>query len=111
MPCNCDHLEPNLHEKESVRVLTFLHEIGLENKKPDLYGNTESIHQDTERLCTACQKIDTSKQSLELQIWWRDHQAADKKKLEDLIKSNKEASEREKAIAKLTPYERDLLGL
>ena len=81
MPCNCDHMEPTRHERESVKVMGFLHELGL-GDKPKVYGQPTKIHEHTAQLCQACKRIDITTKSLELQIWWRDHQAADRKREE-----------------------------
>ena len=57
------------------------------------------------------QNIDTSKYSLEMQLWWREHQKADKERIEKELKLKQEESDRQKAISKLSAYERRLLGL
>lgn len=62
-------------------------------------------------LCAHLQKHGADKYSLEMQIWWRDHRIADKERVEKEIAEKKLRSEKEAAIAKLTPYERKLLGL
>lgn len=115
MPCNCDHLEPTLREKESVRVLGFLKEVGFgEYKKFDkYYGNLATLDKDTAKLCEWCKENpeQVKKQSLELQIWWRDHQAADKKKEEARQLKAKLKELQKKALKKLTPEEREALGL
>ena len=65
----------------------------------------------TKELCSKLQNIDATKYSLELQIWWRDHKEADKKRLNTEIKKYKDDIVRKKALSKLTKYERELLGL
>lgn len=82
MPCNCDHLEPNKHERESVRVLKHLRELRVRKGDIPYYGNVDTLSEDTAKLCAVYTEIeDVSDYSLELQIWWRDHQEADAEKL------------------------------
>jgi hypothetical protein len=64
-----------------------------------------------QELCSRLQKLDVTKYSLEMQVWWRDHQKADKERLERGIREATELKARAEAMAKLTPYERGLLGL
>lgn len=110
MPCRSDYMEPTQKEKESAKVISFLKELGEKVGEYDSYGRTETINQDTSKLCDLCQNTDVSRQSLELQIWWRDHQEADKARIKKEIEANDQAKDKERAISKLTPYERDLLG-
>ena len=111
MPC-CSYDFESWHRKlDELSSLTwFVDE--LDGKKVDLNKRHKDVEggvptkewadQLTATLCEKCQLEDVSKYSLELQIWWRDHQIADKERFE------KEA--RENALSKLTPYERKLLG-
>ena len=46
-----------------------------------------------------------------MQIWWRDHLAADKERIEKELNAIETQAEKEIALAKLTPHERKLLGL
>jgi hypothetical protein len=115
MPCNSDHLEPSQLEREVSKIAAFLDELqtGYLEKKhlggnhPRVYnsGVTRTIADEyTARLCRRLKTVDVKNYSLEMQIWWRDHQAADEKKLE--IQEQRKA-----ALAKLTPKERKLLNL
>ena len=118
MPCDCSHLEPTQREKESVVVREFLREI--EGKQFDhdspgdnqgCYGNVGELDNDMRSLCQWCKDNDVSTKSLELQLWWKRHQAHDKKKedaeRERLDKLNTIA----KAYGKLTDEERKAIGL
>lgn len=111
MPCNCDHLEPNSREKESVRVMKFLREVGLHTGKVSLYGDVNSLDEHTAALCKFCQNHDVKDYSLELQIWWRDHQKADTERLKKEYEKVRAGHDAEAALAKLTAYERELLGV
>ena len=111
MPCNCDHMEPSLHERESRKLMELLAEIGMHEGEIPYYGEVSAIHEHTAILCEFCQNNDVTKHSLELQIWWRDHQNADKARIERELQEQKEDQDRDAALSKLTPYERKLLGL
>lgn len=111
MPCNSDHMEPNTWERESVKVLSLLHEVGLRKSKPDFYGSPNTLGHDTAELCTWCKAHDVSKQSLELQIWWRDHQRWDAKREEHEREERESKAARARALKKLTARERQALGI
>jgi hypothetical protein len=69
----------------------------------------------TDRLCAWCKENDVTKCSLELQIWWRDHQAWDKRR-EEQERADSErvaiaAVARAKLDALLTPEEKRALNL
>ena len=82
MPCRSDYMESNDKEKESKKVLDFLSkELDQEVGEYDsYYGRIKTIDEDVAALCTICKVIKTDSMSLELQIWWRDHQKADKER-------------------------------
>jgi hypothetical protein len=120
MPCQSygpDIGGPSSREVAASQVLCLLSELKGEpidkshwrGYHPDRH--TVNIDAITADLCAAIQNIDVTKQSLEMQIWWRDHQIADKARLEAELKDAKLKEEKEAALAKLTPYERSLLGL
>lgn len=95
MPCNCDHLEAHPIEITVGRVYLVLDEIVLgKTITPDMweyagyddrsYGKANKALGDqlTERACSAFRKLTKTKiqkLSLEAQMWWRDHQEADRK--------------------------------
>lgn len=111
MPCNSDHMEPDTWERESFKVLTLLHEIGLRKSKPDFYGSPKTLGQDTAELCGWCKAHDVSKQSLDLQIWWRNHQRWDAKRKELEREERENQAARTRALKKLTTLERKALGV
>ena len=124
MGCRSDYQEPNGHEVERSKVLALIEELKT-GKLPKWHGdgsdsrvyncsNQEKLDKDTETLCGMLQKYPKTKlakSSLEMQIWWRDHQAADKKRITAELKAKKTDKAKQAAIAKLTPHERKLLGL
>lgn len=111
MPCNCDHLEPSGREVKSRELMRLLVEAGLWEGEVPYYGQVENLERHTQMMCDFCSRSDVTQQSLEMQIWWRDHQAADKVRLEREQQSAKTEVEKRAALDKLTPYERKLLGL
>jgi hypothetical protein len=52
-----------------------------------------------------------SRQSRNLADWWEDHQERDRERIRTELKDKRDKATRQKAVAKLTPYERRLLGL
>jgi len=77
---------------------------------PKVYNRSHNGDALVAELCEKLQGKDVANYSLELQIWWRDHQKADKERLEWEIKE-KDAAARKEALAKLTDYEKGLLGI
>lgn len=111
MPCQSAYMEPTARERESVRVMGLMAEVGLIKHKSGCYGEPANLDMHTSQLCEFCQKNDATKYSLELQIWWRDHQIADKKRVERELEESIKKGEREEALKKLTDHEKRLLGL
>jgi hypothetical protein len=122
MPCNCDHLEASHLESEMSKVACLLDELNGKKRidrdhwrgyHPRVYNRISRPDADklTEELCSRLQEVDVSTCSLEMQIWWRDHQEADKAKAKSALSAAKKKAERKAALAKLTPHERRLLGL
>jgi hypothetical protein len=122
MGCNSDYMEANQSEKNLSVVYGLLDE--LENGKlPSNFGNgydkrvynkglsKEHLDEKTEELCSKLQNTDVSKFSLEMQMWWRDHQKADKDRLEKEMSEQKDKEVKEIALSKLSDYERKLLGI
>lgn len=122
MGCRSDYMEPTQFEIENSKVLALLEELKT-NILPNYYGdgsfhkvyglsNQSIVDKNTKKLCTLLQKKkDISKMSLEMQLWWRDHQALDKKRITEELAQKKTEKAKQTAIAKLTPLERELLGL
>jgi len=116
-------MNPHPNEVIASQCLTLLDE--LKGKKfnaknysgyhPKAYGKGLSdaiCDKLTSDLCSNLQdiNIDVTKYSLELQMWWRDHQQADKERVAEEIQAIKDKTDRKVAIAKLTPHERKLFG-
>jgi hypothetical protein len=84
---------------------------GYDNRVYNKKLTKEHLDEKTKELCSKLQTVDVSKFSLEMQIWWRDHQKADKERLEKEIAEHQENKAKEIALSKLSDYERKLLGL
>ena len=94
MPCDSSYMEPRGWEINLSRVYQLLDELdgGVIDKRAwegydERVYNKSSAQLDAKvaELCKRLEGVEyPSKYSLELQIWWRDHQAADKKKKEQL---------------------------
>ena len=122
MPCNSDYLDPNGFEVELSRVACLLDEIsGKKWENPHWSGFHPAVYckvigkakadKMVDQLCKALQEVDVTKYSLEMQLWWRDHKAADEKRIQAQIEADAQQVDREAALAKLTDYERQLLDL
>jgi len=81
-------MEPTTWELELSQVMTFLDETDGEDFDKDHhrgYHPAVYCHSPSKKtadkwvaeLCQRCQMLDLTKFSLELQIWWRDHQEVD----------------------------------
>lgn len=126
MPCNADYLNPNQKEINLSKVLAFLDELetgslnahDLSGYRKDVYNTSvesidERLSNKVPELCSKLQNMSESEVknlSLELQMWWRDHQEADKVRIEEELNELKRKEDIEKALDKLTDYERGLLG-
>lgn len=126
MPCRSDYLDSNNLEKEMSKVVQLLDELDGKKLNRSKFGdgfddrvyNKNLLQNDRDKLvatlCSRLQKIkkvDVTKYSLELQIWWRDHQEADQKRIKKEKEEKKRLKIRKTALAKLTPEERKSLGL
>lgn len=119
MPCDSSYMKATGKEVELSKVACLLD--ALDGKPinpshwrgyhPAVYNRTSDAGALVSELCERLQNIDVTRCSLEMQIWCRDHQAADKARLEHELARQKTESERASALAKLTPYEKQLLGL
>lgn len=123
MPCRSDYMEPTTLEHELSNVYQLLDEVKTGKKLTKDYGsgtdsrvynrgmNQKDLDAATAELCTAIKKSKWKPEhfSLELQMWWRDHQEADKRHKREDAKAKREAKLVKQALAKLTPKERKLL--
>ena len=122
MPCRNEGFDRSDPRKdEACRVQTLIDELSGRQFNKDNYDGchhnytNRSVTQKeldnmTAALCEKLQKTDATKYSLELQMWWRDHQAADKRRTQIELDKAKTENDKKKAIAKLTPHERKLFG-
>lgn len=128
MPCRSDYLEPNQFEVEAGRLDCLLTELKTgEHVNPQspewrgghpMYYNRGPTKSDIDSLTAAlCKRLTamTPEQiqqcSLEMQIWWRNHQRADAKRKAIAQENRRQEAMRKRALAKLTPEEQKALGL
>ena len=119
MPCDSSHLEPSRREIELRLANACLAEIERGkplseaeiNRRFGCYGKGD-LDAETKKLCAACEKLGPKiqKMSLELQMWWRDHQKADKERIASEKAEAKKKKLAAKALAKLTTAERKAIG-
>jgi hypothetical protein len=126
MPCNSDYLAAHDDEVEFSRALQLLDELDGKRKHPDkdawsgydsrAYGHCTKAGLDdaVSMLCARLSALpsDAIKDySPEMQMWWRDHQQADRRREAKERKDAERKAAREVALSKLTAAERKVLGL
>ena len=95
MPCNSDYMEANQNEKNLSVIYGLLDELetgklpynfgdGYDKRVYNKHLSKEHLDEKTEELCSKLQNSDVLKFSLEMQMWWRDHQKADKDRLKNV---------------------------
>lgn len=114
MPCRSE--PPSDWEIQRRELNRFLDECGHHfDKKPAVYWGYACREMSNDAmaawLCEWCQAHDVREKSLELQIWWRDHQAFDAKRKAEEAAVIKRQRLKQQAIAKLTVEERLALGV
>jgi hypothetical protein len=119
MPCNSDYMLATREEVALSQVACLLDELDgkpldrshWRGYHPAVYNRVSDADGIVSELCRRLQTVDVTKKSLEMQIWWRDHKAADKARLEREMARQKSETDKAAALSKLTDYERKLLGL
>lgn len=122
MPCRSDYMEARGDEVQFSRVACLLDELDgkpineshWRGYHPKVYSKHLTKKQEDEmvaELCSKLQKVDVTKYSLEMQIWWRDHQKADKERIkQEKFEANKKRLQQQ-ALSKLTDEEKEALDL
>lgn len=127
MPCNSEYLNPNSRERDGSKVLALLDELRTGTLDKNLYGSgyqsfrpgfgtgvyyDGNLDKDVEALCTLLHaEYNIAEYSLEMQMWWRDHQEADRLRVNREIQKAANDQDKVEALAKLSPHEKKLLGL
>lgn len=120
MPCNSDYMNPTTKERDLSRVQCLLDELNgikftrgsWDGYHPKVYCKSVNADNLVADLCSRLHKCpDVTKYSLEMQMWWRDHQEADFKRKQAEAKKQQAQKIKQKALAKLSPSERKALGL
>ncbi|MDE1830198.1 MAG: hypothetical protein KGI25_07730 [Thaumarchaeota archaeon] len=110
MPCRNDFPEPSAEEIRCSYEKLFLHDSTL----AEIFCQTmQEIEQVSEGLARSGRINFTlmDRMPSRARKWWNEHKERDRQRIEaEMAAARKEAS-REAALAKLTPYERKLLGL
>jgi len=115
MPCKSDG--PYYDSVALAVILIYRHLDELAGKPPKdrpwhyLSADRSELDRLTALLCDGLKFVDVTRYSLELQMWYRDHQAADKAREERVAKENALEARKQDALAKLTDEECRLLGL
>jgi hypothetical protein len=118
-------MEPTALEVNLSRVLLLQNELAtgepVDTKSRAWHGTLRGVYgknitkerldAEVAFLCETLQRIDVSKYSLEMQIWWRDHQEADRIREAKEKEENEYQAIRAAALKKLTNKERKVLGL
>lgn len=119
MACNSDYMNASTKERELSRVACLIDELAgkprhksyWDGYHPDIYNKEVDADKLVARLCQQLQTVDVKQYSLEMQMWWRDHQAIDRARLELEMAQKKDDADRKAALLKLTRHEQDLLGV
>lgn len=128
MPCRSDFLEPRDFEKESQRICRLVVYLcammGRETPSwahqgaEDIYGSRESMDKIVAFLCSLCKEAPEEfiynardRNARDLADWWEDHQKADAERERREQDEAYRASVITRAKAKLSPEEREALGL
>ena len=108
MPCRSEYLEMTESEKEIILVKSLIDEIDgklfdhHEAKRKHEYSS-ECVHELTDLLCKKCSEIKNIQDySLDLQIWWRDHQISDARRI---------SQEKERLTKQIVHYELIIDGI
>lgn len=125
MPCRCDDFDPPMYHLTASRLFMLVDEVkGKGPPDPDKYLSEidnrvyKSDYKELDKMTAfLCKKLnDTPKKtisnySLELQLWWRNHQIVDarRKKVEEERARINEL--KQKALSKLTDEEKKALRL
>ena len=128
MPCDSSYMEPNGKEKELQRtayLLTFVYS-QLEQEIPVYMVDTaKNQYARADFVADLCAKIQSlgeedferivyngrSKISRNLADWWERHEEADRAREAKEAAEAKKERQIEQALAKLTPKDREVLGL
>ena len=132
MPCNSNYMEPTLAEVNSKQVAVNLvyvcNMIGatppskVVNAAASMYGDWRILDEMVVRLCGLISEMTDEDQSRiiyngrnaearKLAMWWDEHKAADLRRGEEEVAAAIQSQDKEAALSKLTPYEKELLGL
>ena len=106
-------LNPTQRETDMLIVRQLLDELdGVKiGRYRDRFISYAKASASAAELYNRLQEVDVTQHSLEMQIWWRDHQEAGTERLRVQLTRKRRGADRKELIGKLTTYERDLLDL
>jgi len=106
----CQSYPPSGDEVESRRLYELMNEVfGRMTTQPANLTRRQLNDWMTQALCNWSKTHDVTKQSLELQIWWRDHQRRDAQRVADEEAAARRLELKARARAKLTAEELEAL--
>lgn len=129
MPCRSDYLRPSGYEQKMQQTAQLLRYALLTLGQPvpdwvaaeakNLYAHDERV---VTMLCDLLTKLDTAtrealvynahdRNARILATWWEDHRKADAARVARESKQEADQRTRQQALQKLTPEERDVLGV
>jgi hypothetical protein len=132
MPCRSDYMEPNEREIESRLVASLLAYVlqamnisvptNISSAALNSYGSAENCDVFTARLCSLIKGMNKKQRerivynaknpvSRRLADWWENHQTIDKKREAKEKADAAREKIREAALAKLSPKEKEALGV
>ena len=132
MPCNSGYMNPNRKEVNSRQVAEHLAYVysRLGVKAPQqvadaavsCYGNVKALNEMVVTLCNLVSNMTPEEKdeivydgrnagARKLATWWDEHIAADLRRAEQELAVAIQNQSKEAALSKLTPYEKELLGL
>lgn len=127
MPCNSDYMNPTGKEKalqQTAQLLRYAYDVLGKYVSASLYHDADDVYCAVDhvpslcKLLTECTEADRDKllkadntMSARLNLWWLEHQKADKaRELAEQVKRTNERL-RKQALSKLTAAERAALGI
>ena len=125
MPCNSDYMQSNELEIRTSQVYCLLNEIKTgvpvnpqsnywQGYHPEVYckATRQQSDQVVAELCNILSKKKSIKKySLEMQIWWREHQQADARRLQKEQEKQEQEKLKKQALNKLSAKEKKALGI
>jgi hypothetical protein len=118
MPCEYREPQKSQTELDHIKLVRIQQEIDVglavkDNRNPMRapFPTKETLDELTKKLCEHFREYGATNYSLEVQIWWRDHQIEDVERERREIAQAADAELRRRGLDKLTDEEAKALGL